>query len=360
MIEGLEKRIVINGCFVSSLYLAYLLKIKNPEIYVTVINNNTNTQKYFVSNLDSLRKTSLFSLFDYKSIIKNKYTKININSKTQKISSYLENTYLFDYKALEKYLISSCLSQNIKILENTSISKIENNCVFINNSDKKELSYYYLILEDVIDKLLPKQKEHLKYLNLVVDINNNQKQIDINIVDTNKKTIVFEQPINEYTKKVIVISKEKDLESIFLDYYKDKEYKIITKEEINKPIASLKEENIFYIGASSGLYNHLNVDDVFLSLLNVDVLSRLITQKIKLKKDIKKYGNKIIHIQKEVKTSRKIKDFILSKTNYDLDLFLTKINNLKILSKINVSSFTKDAKKIKLNPKILLLLKELL
>lgn len=370
MIEGLEKRIVLYCDSVISLYLAYLIKIKNPDIYVAIVNNENDSPEYFLACLDSLKKTKLGSLIDFNSIIKNKYSFLEINNiNNKKININLKNTCLFDYQKLKKYLTSSCISQNVDFYLNFDLDSLNENTVILKNkktNEVKELSYYLMIFsKEVIENMFLKDINFKidEYLSLIVDTKTNKKKIKMNILDSKNKTIVYENPINEYTKQVIVSSKNKNKEDIFNDFYKDEDYKIISKDDISKKYVcdyNKYMKNVFFIGQAAGIYNHLNITDLYLPLLNAEVVERIITEKIKNKKDIKDYEKNITSLIKNTDLSIKTIDFIFSKTSAELDSIFIKLDHSNVFKNINVSDFKKEINRLKLNPKYLLILKDFL
>ncbi len=365
MIEGIEKRIILYGDSISSIYLAYLLKIKNPDLYITVI-NKTNTQKYFLSSLDSLKETNLFSLVNHKSIVVNNLKKINVVTKNKKqLSIDIKNTYLFDYIKLKQFLISSCLSQEVTFLFDYDIMAVDNRKITIENTKeniKKELSYFCLIFSDALKKeFFSESLKTIEYLRLIVDVRSTKDNIDINILD--KNTIVHEQPINEFTKKILIFSKDKNKVQIFSSLYKNNDYKIIDQKTCYIKTIDVTHKNlnnIYFIGSCAGVINHTNIDDIYLSISNAEILAKLLTKKIKHKKDIKDYEKKILSLTKESIFTKKTIDFVFSKTSFELDTLFLKINNKGLINNINLSSPKKQINKIKLNPKYLLLLKDLL
>lgn len=369
MIEGLEKRVVISGDSVISLYLAYLLKIKNPELHVAIISREKKNCNYFLSNEDSLKNTQLASLIDFKSIIKNEYKTFKINNKNNKEVNLKIKAKLYDYEKLKKYLYSSCISQNIEFFLDYNIISIDKNNVFLENiktNEKKEFSYYKFIFLDDIDENIFFQKIKFvqkEFLSLIVDTKTKPKEVNLKIIDSKDKTFIFDQPIDEYKRKIIVFSKNKNKQQIFEEEYKNKEYKILLKENIKiKTIDSLEKfvNNFFFLSFSGNVYNHINIDDIYLSLLNAEIIVKLITNKIKYKKDIKNYEKEIQHLIKESQTSKQIINLLLSKTSAELDTIFIKINNMKVLENINLSSPRKELKKLALKPKYFLLLKEFL
>jgi hypothetical protein len=369
MIEGLEKRIVIYGDSVIALYLAYLLKIKNPELYIAIVGQEKNKNKYFFSDQESLKKTQLFSLIDFKKIAKTSYKYLKISNINNKKMIFKIQAKLFDYDKIKKYLYSSCLSQNVDFFLNFEIVSLNKNTVFIENietNEKKEISYYKFIFVDDVFKNIPISEINFieeEILSLIVDIKTNKTEATLKILDSNQKTFIFDQPIDEYKRKIIICSKNKDKLKIFEDNYVNEKYKIISKQIINIKTIDMNEKyinDIFFLGFSGGVYNHINHTDIFLQLINAEIISKLITNKIKNKTDIKNYNKEINSVIKEVEISNKIKNLLLSKTSAELDTFFLKINNLKVFENINVSSIRKDLKKKAINPKYFLLLKDFL
>jgi len=364
MIEGIEKRIVLYGTSISSLYLAYLLKIKNPETHVTIISKEQN-QQYFLSSLDALKNTNLLSLIDYKSILENKYTNLKIITKNQKQLNLSTNTMLFDYQKLRKYFLSSCISQNVEFIDDFELISVNNKIIIKKEKEQKELSYFYLIFTEDIKDVFSENFSFktIDYLSLIVDTKTKNNQFKITLLDTRNKTTMFEQPINEYTTKIIIHSKQKDLEKIFEEAYKEKEYKIISKQRITKQIVddSIKlKNNILFLGTSANIINHNNVDDIYLSLVNAELVEKQITEKIKHKKDIKNYEKEISFLLKETEVSEKINNFLFSKTIPQIDDLFTKLENANLFENINLSSPRKEIQKLKIKPKAWLLLKDLL
>lgn len=278
--------------------------------------------------------------------IENKVLIDNLKNVNRRLDKYIEELKCEEkqYDVSEKYLLNEKKNIDIELLVNNirNLESIVNNSKFLIDSISKKKPIENYILEKKIkeklklDSIKYKEQKGLvdkiytkEYKNIKSFQNDNKKCIEImNDLDYKVKATNLEQEKN--SKRIEKVKKEKN----------HFEHILKIKEDINKKYDELKQLKLNDKSVEN--YNYLNKE---LSRLKYAEKYKAILKQNNI--DLKKYINKRVDLEKEVKEISRVKQEKKNKV-YDIENKLSKvtakelINLIDGLKKIKVSLGEKD------------------
>ncbi len=388
MIKGLETRVVIVGGGPTGLYCAYLVKRFNPNLLVTLIENDKEIGVPAVCtghiSIYGLKKLKLTPFLDIDKVVVNRIrgakihgpNKAELELRTKKFQTVVLDRTIFD-KEIEK------LARNVgvEILLGHQVVSVQDDSIAVNILEENRIiyiDYNYLIGADGPNSIVRKsfsEKPSTEEFILTYQVKANgdftKDMVDVYFGDS-KNFFAWIVPESYTIARIgIGVSLGTNPKDALYDFIANRNLKLTNIKEdcsglipISKPLNSYIEKNKLLIGDAACFVKATTGGGIIFGLASAECAARAITERLKNFKKIQNY-NKILKSQiKELNIHYKLYKYKQQKSNAEFDTLLLKLKDAGIESFLNnngnidyPSSFLP---KLVLYPKFLLFYKELI
>ncbi|MDD3177978.1 MAG: NAD(P)/FAD-dependent oxidoreductase [Candidatus ainarchaeum sp.] len=355
MIRGIEKRIIIVGAGPIGLYCAYLLKKNNPSIYVSIFEKNSDSGENIscggLISKDGFNNSFLSKILDPKDFVINNLGAVKIYSPYKfflDINSKKDMAYVIDRDKFDKILRDLAKSVGVEINYNCIVEKIySNNLEYkdLKTSIKKEIYFDVLVGADgpnsIVRKSIPfnyDNSENIHAYQVLAEGNFNSKKVFIYLGAPSKSFFSWIIPINKNLAKIgvgsILGQNPKEVFSSFISKRNILFTKIVSESSgiipISKPFKNYVFKNKIIIGDSAFFVKATTGGGINFGLLSCEYAQKAIYDFLKYKKPLSNYNILISKLLKELKLHYKIKKYIFSKTDPELEDFIIKLKSIDL------------------------------
>jgi len=357
MIEGIDKRIVIVGGGPTGLYTAYWIKKLNPNVLVIVIEEHEEVGvPVCCSGLISLSGFNRTRLKDYINIndfVINKVRGVEIfgpHAAYLNIESRGYKALVIDRDKFDKKIRDLALSMNVEILYSKKLMSVQDECITYKDLITgiiSELRYDFLIGADgpnsiVRDSILPtKQKtEFIHTYQIMAEGEFGTEGVSVYLGDFAKGLFGWVIPESPYRAKIgigttIGTKNPKEQFDKFLEKSKIKFDKILQSTSgiipVSKPLEVYARYNRLVVGDAACFVKATTGGGINFGLLSAEIASKAINERLKEFKDLEKnYKILLSSYISELKFHYKIRKYLDSKNNVDLDNLLIKLKSAGI------------------------------
>jgi len=365
MIEGIDRRIVVVGGGPVGLYSAYLIKKKNPNILVTLFEEHSEIGKPVCCSgllgIDGLKKTDLLKYIIINDCVDNKIKGANIYGPYKaylNVLSKTEKAYVVDRSKFDKKIRDLALSVGVEIVYNSRVVDIKDNTVFVNNLDKNSSAEYkfdFLVGADGPNSIVRKtffpeykdiEKEFIIGYQIYVEGEFTKNKVDLYFNDFSRGLFSWVVPESGSSAKIgigvslLPDSKKTNNPKAQLYEFIKKNNIIYDKEigfcssllPISKPLSNFVKDNVIIIGDAGCFVKVTTGGGVNFGLMSAKIAAKALTNRIKDFKKLESYNADIKKYVSELNLHYKIRKYLLSKNNSELDELIQKLSDLNIAS----------------------------
>ncbi len=357
MIEGIDKRIVIVGGGPIGLYTSYLIKKLNPNILVTVLEEHDEigipVSCSGLISISGFNKTKLKNYININDYIINKVRGADIfgpHLVTLKVESRDYKAYVIDRERFDKKIRDLALSQEVDIQYHQKLISIEDTYLKVKDLRTEivsDLRFDFLIGADgpnsiVRDSILTKklEPEFIHSYQILVEGEFGTEGVSIYLGDFAKGLFGWVIPESPYRAKIgigtsIGTKNPKEQFDKFIDRNKIKFDNILSTTSglipVAKPLDVYARHNRLVVGDAACFVKATTGGGVNFGLLSAEAAAKAINERIKEFKDLEtNYKHHLSKYISELKTHYKIRKYIDSKTNIELENLLIKLKKIGI------------------------------
>ena len=355
MIQGIDKRVVVVGAGPIGLYFAYLLKKNNPDIFVNVFDKNSDSGENVscggLISLSGFNKTYLSKILDPKDFVLNKLGAVKVFSPYKfelDINAKKNMAYVIDRDKFDKLIKDLALSVGVEINYNCVVKEIKDNFLYYNNlkkNENNELYFDYLVGADgpnsIVRKNMPfnyNKSENIHAYQIVVEGNFDPKYVSVYLGGFSKSFFSWIIPINKHTSKIgigtLLGKNPKEALDLFINKKNIKFEKIISESSgiipISKPLKNYVFKNRLLLGDAAFFVKPTTGGGINFGLLSCECAEKALTNRFKSFKSLDNYNKFISKYVKELNLHYKIRSFLFSKTDAELEDFIIKIKQAGI------------------------------
>ncbi|MCK9292859.1 MAG: NAD(P)/FAD-dependent oxidoreductase [archaeon] len=365
MIEGMDRRIVVVGGGPAGLYSAYLVKKKNPNILVTLFEEHSEIGIPICCSgligIDGLKKTDLLKYIIINDCVDNKVKGANIYGPYKsyfKVLSKVDKAYVLDRGKFDKKIRDLALSVGVEIVYDSRVVDVKENTVFVDDLKKNcstEYKFDFLIGADGPNSIVRKtcfpeykdiEKEFIIGYQIYVEGEFTKNKVDLYFNDFSRGLFSWVVPESGSSAKIgIGVSLSSD--SKRKNNPKEQLYEFIKKNNIiydketsfcsallpiSKPLSNFVKDNVIIIGDAGCFVKVTTGGGVNFGLMSAKIAANAITNRIKDFKKLESYNKDIKRYVSELNLHYKIRRYILSKSNSELDELIQKLNDIGISS----------------------------
>lgn len=389
MIKGLEKRVVIVGGGPAGLYCAYLIKRFNPNILVTLIENDKEIgiPKMCTGHISifGLKKLKLTPFLDIDKLVVNRVRGANIHGpnkaeltlRTKKFQTVVIDRVIFD-KEIEK------LARNVgvEILLGHHVVSVQDGSVAINIIDENRLiylDYTYLIGADGPNSIVrstftekPVTSEFISTYQITANGDFTKDMVNLYFNDFSKNFFAWIVPESYTVARIgIGVPLGSNPKQALDDFIVSKNIKLTNIKfdcsgqiPIAKPMTNYFEKNKLLIGDAACFVKATSGGGIIFGLSSAELAAKAITERLKNFKKVENYNKSLKPLIRELNIHYKLYKYKIQKTNLEFDNLLLKLKDSGIEDFLNnngnidyPSSFIP---KLVFYPKFLLFYKELI
>ncbi len=356
MIEGIDKRIVVVGAGPTGLYTAYWIKKLNPNILVLVLEEHeevgTPVSCSGLISLSGFNKTRLKDYININDFVINKVRGVEIfgpHAAFLKVESRGYKALVIDREKFDKRIRDLALSMNVEILYSKKLISVdEDNLRYkdLISGVVTDLHFDYLVGADgpnsIVRDSIITSKQEMEFIHayqILVEGEFGTEGVSVYLGDFAKGLFGWVIPESPYRAKIgigtTIGRNPKEQFDKFLEKSKIKFDKILQSTSgvipVSKPLEVYARYNRLVVGDAACFVKATTGGGLNFGLLSAEAAAKAINERIKEFKDLDK--NYKLHLSKyisELKFHYKIRKYLDSKNNVDLDNLLIKLKGAGI------------------------------
>ena len=357
MIEGIDKRIVIAGGGPIGLYTAYLIKKLNPNILVIVLEEHEEvgipTCCSGLISLSGFNKTKLKDYININDYVINKVRGADIfgpHAIFLKIESREYKAIVIDRERFDKKIRDLALALDVDIQYNQKLISVEEDNIKVKDLKTgiiSDLRFDFLIGADgpnsiVRDSILTTkpETEFIHTYQVMVEGEFGTEGVSVYLGDFAKGMFGWVIPESPYRAKIgigtsIGTKNPKEQFDKFLEKSKIKFDNILSTTSgiipVSKPLETYARHNRLIVGDAACFVKATTGGGINFGLLSAEAAAKAVNERIKDFKDLESnYKHLLSRYTSELKTHYKIRKYIDSKNNIELENLLIKLNKIGI------------------------------
>ncbi len=389
MIKGLETRIVVVGGGPTGLYCAYLIKRFNPNILVTLIENDKEIG-ISVScaghvSIVGLKKLKLTPFLDIDRLVVNRIrgarihgpNKAELEFRTKRFQTVVLNRHIFD-KEIEK------LARNVgvEILLGHQVVSVQNDSVAVNIIDENRLvyiDYTYLIGADGPNSIVRAsffekldKEDFITTYQVTANGDFTKDMVDLYFGDFSKNFFAWVVPESYTIARIgIGVPLGKNPKEAFDQFLGKSNLKLTNTKfsasgiiPVAKPLKSYIDKNKLLIGDAACFVKATSGGGIIFGLSSAECAARAITDRLKKFKKVDNYNKHLRTLLMELNIHYKLHKYMNKKTSSEFDTLLLKLKEAGIENFLNnngnIDYPSEFILKLILYPKFLLFYKEII
>ncbi len=356
MIEGIDRRIVIVGGGPAGLYSAYLIKKDNPNTIVTVYEDHEDVGEPVCCSgligINGFNKTNLKNYVSVKDFLVNTIKGADIYGihKTKfEINASTDNAYVIDRSKFDKKLKQLAQSVGVEVVFSSRVTEVKENFVIVNNlktNETKEVRFEFLIGSDgpnsiVRKKIVNKElnQEFIHAYQVVVEGSFNKEKVQLYFGDFAKGLFAWVIPESSTTARIGIGTclGKNNPKSMFYEFkskfninYANEVSNCSGMLPISKPLTNFVSNNMLIVGDAACFVKATTGGGINFGLISAEMAAKAITGRIKKFTKLSAYNSYLSKYVKELKLHYKIRRYILSKNNIELDDLLKKFRDAEV------------------------------
>lgn len=389
MIKGLETKIIIVGGGPAGLYCGYLIKRFNPNILVTIIENDkeVGVPKACTGHISiiGLKKLKLTPFLDIDKMVVNRIRGANIYGpnraelqfRTKKFQTVVVDRVIFD-KEIEKMARNA----GVEILLGHQVVSVQEGSVAVNIIEENRLvylDYTYLIGADGPNSIVrkaftekPNTEEFVSTYQVTAYGDFTKDMVELYFGEFSKNFFAWIVPESYTIARIgIGVPLGQNPKQALDDFIAKRKIKLTNIKfdcsgqiPISKPIDSYYEKNKLLIGDAACFVKATSGGGIVFGLASAECAARTITERLKSYKKLKNYNKHLKPLTRELNIHYKLYKYKNQKTNLEFDNLLLRLKDAGIENFLNnngnIDYPSQFLPKLVLYPKFLLFYKELI
>jgi len=356
MIEGIDKRIVVVGAGPAGLYTAYWIKKLNPNILVLVLEEHeevgTPVSCSGLISLSGFNKTRLKDYININDFVINKVRGVEIfgpHAAFLKVESRGYKALVIDREKFDKRIRDLAISMNVEILYSKKLISVEEDSLRYKDLISgivTDLHFDYLVGADgpnsIVRDTIVTSKHEMEFIHayqILVEGEFGTEGVSVYLGDFAKGLFGWVIPESPYRAKIgigtTIGRNPKEQFDKFLEKSKIKFDKILQSTSgvipVSKPLEVYARYNRLVVGDAACFVKATTGGGINFGLLSAEAAAKAINERIKEFKDLdKNYKHHLSKYISELKFHYKIRKYLDSKNNVDLDNLLIKLKGAGI------------------------------
>ena len=357
MIEGIDKRIVVAGGGPIGLYTAYLIKKLNPNILVIVLEEHEDVGVPVccsgLISLSGFNKTKLKDYININDYVINKVRGADIfgpHLVSLKVESREYKAFVIDRERFDKKLRDLALSLDVDIQYNQKLISVDEDNIKVKDLKSgiiSDLRFDFLIGADgpnsiVRDSILTTkpETEFIHTYQQMVEGEFGTEGVSVYLGDFAKGLFGWVIPESPYRAKIgigtsIGTRNPKEQFDKFLEKSKIKFDNVLSTTSgiipVSKPFSTYARHNRLIVGDAACFVKATTGGGINFGLLSAEAAAKAVNERIKEFKDLESnYKHLLSRYTNELKTHYKIRKYIDSKNNIELENLLIKLKKIGI------------------------------
>ncbi|HRS42698.1 MAG TPA: NAD(P)/FAD-dependent oxidoreductase [Candidatus Diapherotrites archaeon] len=389
MIRGLETRIIIVGAGPAGLYCGYLIKRFNPNILVTIIENDKEVgiPKACTGHISifGLKKLKLTPFLDIDKLVVNRIRGANIHGpskaelqfRTKKFQTVVVDRVIFD-REIEK------LARNVgvEILLGHQVVSVQDGSVAVNIIDENRLiylDYTYLIGADGPNSIVrnaftekPSTEEFISTYQITANGDFTKDMVELYFGDFSKNFFVWIVPESYTIARIgIGVPLGQNPKQALDDFIAKRNIKLTNIKfdcsgqiPVSKPITNYYENKKLLIGDAACFVKATSGGGIIFGLTSAECAAKAITERLKHFKKLENYNKHLKPVIRELNIHYKLYKYKSQKTNIEFDNLLLRLKDAGIEDFLNnngnIDYPSNFIPKLVFYPKFLVFYKELI
>lgn len=357
MIEGIDKRIVVAGGGPIGLYTAYLIKKLNPNILVIVLEEHdeigVSVSCSGLISVSGFTKTKLNNYININDFVINKVRGVDIfgpHLVSLKIESREYKALVIDREGFDKKIRDLALSQEVEIQYNKKLISVEEDYVKVQDLMTgiiSDIRFDFLIGADgpnsiVRNSILTRKlnTEFIHAYQIIAEGEFGTEGVSIYLGDFAKGLFGWVIPESPYRAKIGIginlgARNPKEQFDKFIERSKIRYTNVLSETSgqipVSKTLDTYARHNRLVVGDAACFVKATTGGGINFGLFSAEMAAKAINERIKEFKDLEKNYNQLLtKYTRELKTHDKIRKYIDSKTNIELENLLIKLKKIGI------------------------------